>query len=206
MTTKSAPLLIVCTLLSNVALAQDNQTMNYFCSKDNYAEEVSYDMGEPISVTRHNGALLQDQSEADESTRVAISKLLSSSVNVSTQCSEFLLLNGRLENYDSGDLLARVYFEFDESELTPDSKYILNKIKYLAKTNQELFTIEGHTDSIGSAGYNFTLGIQRATEVAAYLAKSNSEGLVSYGETQPIETNETAEGREQNRRVDIKVN
>lgn len=203
---KSALLLIISTTLANTSFAQNNESIHYFCSKGNYAEDVNFNLGQPISVTRHDGALLQNQSEVDEGLRHSISTLLSSAVDISTQCSEFLLLNGRLESYDSGDLLARVYFDFDDSDLTTDSKYILDKVRHLAKTNKDLFTIEGHTDATGSTSYNFTLGIQRASEVARYLSKNSLEDVVSFGETHPIESNETVEGRQKNRRVDIKVN
>ena len=69
--------------------------------------------------------------------------------------------------------------------------------------------MEGHTDSAGSDAYNMTLSQQRAQSVTNYLtSKGISSGRFTtkwYGETQPIETNETAEGRAQNRRVELAI-
>jgi OOP family OmpA-OmpF porin len=71
------------------------------------------------------------------------------------------------------------------------------------------WVIEGHTDAIGSASYNMELSRRRAQAVVDYLVskgvdKSNLQ-VVPYGESEPIATNKTQEGRAMNRRVEIKV-
>ena len=70
--------------------------------------------------------------------------------------------------------------------------------------------IEGHTDSSGAAAYNQSLSEKRAASVRDYLvnqADVDAARLTSrgYGETRPIATNDTAEGRAQNRRVSAVV-
>jgi outer membrane protein OmpA-like peptidoglycan-associated protein len=69
--------------------------------------------------------------------------------------------------------------------------------------------MEGHTDSTGPEDYNLTLSKERAEAVAFYLAEnevgSNRFSVKGYGEVQPIATNDTAEGRQQNRRVDVAI-
>jgi outer membrane protein OmpA-like peptidoglycan-associated protein len=69
--------------------------------------------------------------------------------------------------------------------------------------------IEGHTDSTGTEEHNLTLSKQRADAVAFYLAEQNVSSrrfsVMGYGETQPIATNDSADGRQMNRRVDIAV-
>ena len=70
--------------------------------------------------------------------------------------------------------------------------------------------VAGHTDNAGSPDYNYDLGQQRAKAVAQYLAaKTSSDPLqvipVSYGESAPLSTNSTANGRAKNRRVEILV-
>jgi outer membrane protein OmpA-like peptidoglycan-associated protein len=69
--------------------------------------------------------------------------------------------------------------------------------------------IEGHTDSTGSEEYNLTLSRQRAQSVANYLAQLEVNPtrftIMGYGESQPIAENESAEGRAQNRRVDLGI-
>ena len=79
----------------------------------------------------------------------------------------------------------------------------------LSQYNQTYIDVYGHTDSMGSDAYNQSLSERRAQAVADYLA---SHGVVAarlgtrgYGETQPIASNDTEEGRAANRRVEIKV-
>ena len=104
-------------------------------------------------------------------------------------------------------MVARVYFEFDKYRLTPESIYVLDELsKKITRNNPNLF-VEGHTDSIGTKEYNFSLGLRRATSVENYLVqkgadKESLEG-VSKGELVPIASNDTSQGRQQNRRVDM---
>jgi len=67
-------------------------------------------------------------------------------------------------------------------------------------------TIEGHTDSRGSAEYNRNLSQQRADAIAGILkdrfgVPAARVTAIAYGESRPIDTNDTAEGRQRNRRV-----
>jgi outer membrane protein OmpA-like peptidoglycan-associated protein len=70
-------------------------------------------------------------------------------------------------------------------------------------------SVQGHTDSIGSAAYNNRLSNRRADSVASYLenlgVRSARVETIGYGESQPRATNSTAEGRQLNRRVEIKI-
>ena len=70
-------------------------------------------------------------------------------------------------------------------------------------------SVEGHTDSIGTAAYNQSLSRRRARSVASYLedigVRSSRIETVGYGESQPVASNNTAEGRQLNRRVEIHV-
>ncbi|KAB7530761.1 OmpA family protein [Flagellimonas olearia] len=103
-----------------------------------------------------------------------------------------------------------VYFDTNKSDIKGASATTLDKLagifKEYPKSN---ILVEGHTDSAGSDAYNMTLSQQRAQSVTNYLtSKGISSGRFTtkwYGETQPIETNETAEGRAQNRRVELAI-
>jgi OOP family OmpA-OmpF porin len=70
------------------------------------------------------------------------------------------------------------------------------------------YRIEGHTDSIGTHEYNEDLSQRRASTVRSYLENHGVAGgrleLAAHGETAPVASNDTAAGRAQNRRVDIK--
>ncbi|WP_087016524.1 OmpA family protein [Thaumasiovibrio subtropicus] len=102
-----------------------------------------------------------------------------------------------------------LYFAFDSGELTQDDVQKLVPVAERLRTypNSQLYVI-GHTDSRGSAEYNQKLSEKRATTVAAYLEQYfNIEEsrifIEGRGEEQPIATNETDEGRQQNRRVEV---
>jgi outer membrane protein OmpA-like peptidoglycan-associated protein len=87
---------------------------------------------------------------------------------------------------------------------------VLNSVAVvLKKYNKTLIDVTGHTDSTGSADYNMQLSQQRANSVAQYLVSQGTDSrrfLVNgAGESQPIASNNTAAGREQNRRVEIKL-
>lgn len=107
--------------------------------------------------------------------------------------------------FDSGLL-----FDVDGSELRDVSRENLAKLAgILNKYPDTNILIEGHTDSTGSDEYNLALSDRRAEAVSLYLTQTNvSSGRFSktgYGEAQPIATNDTLEGRQQNRRVDIAI-
>lgn len=100
-----------------------------------------------------------------------------------------------------------VHFAFDSATLTSTAKSILDSV--IGKINAHPgshFTIEGHTDSNGSDDYNQSLSQRRANVVKDYLASkgvSASLSAVGKGESDPVTTNSTKEGRAKNRRVDV---
>ena len=107
--------------------------------------------------------------------------------------------------FDSG-----ILFDIDKSDLRPVSQTNLADLaKILNKYADTNILIEGHTDNTGTDAYNMTLSKDRAQAVALYLAtlevKSARFSTAGYGETQPIVMNDTPEGRQKNRRVDIAV-
>jgi outer membrane protein OmpA-like peptidoglycan-associated protein len=107
--------------------------------------------------------------------------------------------------FDSG-----ILFDVDKAALRPVSETNLAKLaKILNKYPDTNILIEGHTDDTGTDAYNMTLSKDRAQAVAAELAtdevSSSRFSIAGYGETQPIVTNDSLEGRQKNRRVDIAV-
>jgi len=103
-----------------------------------------------------------------------------------------------------------VTFETGSANLTPLSKYELDNLVGTLKSNANI-TIEvaGHTDSVGNPDNNQTLSQARADKVAQYLLDKNipTERFTSvgYGQNNPIESNETEEGRAQNRRTEFRI-
>ncbi|MDZ7360903.1 MAG: OmpA family protein [candidate division KSB1 bacterium] len=107
--------------------------------------------------------------------------------------------------FDSGLL-----FDVDKAALKPQSRENLQKLAaILQKYEDTNILLEGHTDDTGSEEHNLQLSRLRSQAVANFLAglKVNPARftIMGYGESQPIATNDTAEGRQMNRRVDLAV-
>jgi outer membrane protein OmpA-like peptidoglycan-associated protein len=105
---------------------------------------------------------------------------------------------------------SNVLFGFDESNLSGEAKTSLDKLVQVlntyADTNIEL---QGHTDSRGSADYNMALSERRANAVSGYLEEKGISDsrltIKGFGEEFPKYSNETSEGRSQNRRVEFLI-
>ncbi|UCF21141.1 MAG: OmpA family protein [Gemmatimonadota bacterium] len=107
--------------------------------------------------------------------------------------------------FDSG-----ILFDVDKSDLRPEAKKNLTELaRILNKYDDTIILIEGHTDSTGSEDYNMALSKRRAESVSAYLATQNVSPsrftVVGYGEVQPVASNETVDGRQLNRRVELAI-
>lgn len=105
---------------------------------------------------------------------------------------------------------AGVYFDTNKSDVKGTSATTLNKLADIFKEYpQSNILVEGHTDSAGSDEYNWGLSQKRAESVTSYLV---NQGISStrfttkwYGEGQPKATNDTKEGKAQNRRVELAI-
>lgn len=107
-------------------------------------------------------------------------------------------------------VLQNVFFETAKADLKPESKIELNKLVDLLKANPEKkVEIGGHTDNVGADAANQVLSDNRAKAVVDYLIQKGipAEKLVAkgYGETTPLDTNDTEEGRAKNRRTEFKI-
>jgi outer membrane protein OmpA-like peptidoglycan-associated protein len=107
-------------------------------------------------------------------------------------------------------VLKNIFFDFDKATLRPEST---NELERLIKLLTDLPTLKieigSHTDSKGSDEYNMKLSQARSESVVAYLINHGiaKDRLVAhgYGETKPIDTNDTEEGRQNNRRSEFKI-
>ena len=103
-----------------------------------------------------------------------------------------------------------VLFDFNSANLKPGAREKLARVSGILLTTPGLnIEVEGHTDSVGSDSYNQRLSEQRAGSVRDYLLRQGiMPGAVAtsgFGESQPVVSNETAAGRQQNRRVELVV-
>ena len=121
---------------------------------------------------------------------------------------DFVLIN------TGNELIVRmpeaILFATDSAALNPNLRsdlFVLSES--LNKYPQSVVTVTGHTDNTGSAGYNQDLSERRASSVASVLRSGGETSsrirVVGAGENRPIATNQTAQGRAQNRRVDITI-
>jgi outer membrane protein OmpA-like peptidoglycan-associated protein len=107
-------------------------------------------------------------------------------------------------------VLKNIFFDSDKFELKEESKVELKKLIQFLTTNSNVkIEIGGHTDNSGDASKNTTLSTNRAKAVLSYLVANGvkAERLTSkgYAATQPLADNQTAEGKAQNRRTEIKL-
>jgi outer membrane protein OmpA-like peptidoglycan-associated protein len=107
--------------------------------------------------------------------------------------------------------MSDVLFDTGSYTLKPGAREKLAKISGILLAYPTLkVQVEGHTDSVGSDDFNQRLSEQRAESVREYLVDEMvPAGAVSargFGKTKPVATNETPEGRQQNRRVELVVN
>jgi OOP family OmpA-OmpF porin len=104
-----------------------------------------------------------------------------------------------------------VKFDFDKYDIKDEYKYEISEaVEFLNKHKTLTAIIEGHTDSVGTYEYNYSLSKLRAKTIAQALRVSgidkNRIKTEGFGETVPIATNENDKGRALNRRVDISFN
>jgi len=107
-------------------------------------------------------------------------------------------------------LEADVLFDFDKYALRPEGRAKLDEVvSKMQGLNLEVIIAMGHTDSIGTDAYNQKLSVRRAESVKNYLVSKGVPADRIYtegkGETQPVATNKTRDGRQQNRRVELEV-
>ncbi|MDP4282164.1 MAG: OmpA family protein [Bacteroidota bacterium] len=107
-------------------------------------------------------------------------------------------------------ILKNIFFDTDKFDLKPESIMELQRLLDLLKKNPKIkIEISGHTDNVGTPEYNITLSRNRAKAVYDYLIQQGiPAGRLSYqgyGLTKPIDTNDTPEGRANNRRTEFRV-
>ena len=104
-----------------------------------------------------------------------------------------------------------VLFGFDKDNLTKKDKEALDQLATeIPNAKGYIIAVEGGTDSVGSSEYNYDLSQRRANSVIQYLASEHNVPahkiyLIGLGKDKPVESNNTADGRKKNRRVDVRL-
>lgn len=121
-------------------------------------------------------------------------------------CSKEQLAAGSERQFDD------VLFAFDKAELTSEGMAILDNAASVVNSGEYKslrINVSGHTDWVGSEGYNQALSERRANAVKAYLVKKGVDGsrirTFAFGETTPVADNDSEEGRAKNRRAEVRT-
>src|SRR6201997_4044756 len=123
------------------------------------------------------------------------------------------VLTNTVLNLDNYHAVAEtsVKFGFDKDNLTSKAKEALDQLATsISGTKGYIITLEGGTDSVGPADYNYDLSQRRANSVIQYLASQHNIPahkiyVIGLGKDKPVESNKTSDGRAKNRRVDVRL-
>ena len=123
------------------------------------------------------------------------------------------VLTNTVANLDNYHAVAEtsVKFGFNKDNLTPQAQQALDELAAkFASTKGYIVALEGGTDSVGPADYNYDLSQRRASSVIQYLATKYSVPaykiyVIGLGKDKPVESNKTSSGRADNRRVDVRL-
>jgi len=123
------------------------------------------------------------------------------------------VLTNTVANLDNYHPVAEtsVKFGFNKDNLTPKAKETLDQLAaQIASTRNYIIALEGDTDSVGPADYNYGLSQRRADSVIQYLASkynvpAHKIYVIGLGKDKPVESNKTSAGRADNRRVDVRL-
>ncbi|MFZ0284010.1 MAG: OmpA family protein [Terriglobales bacterium] len=151
--------------------------------------------------------------DADQKAQVAGQQADQAQTLASTASNRVDTLQNTVANLDNYHVVneTSVQFGFDKDNLTKDAKDALDQLATnVANTKGYIITVEGGTDSTGSADYNYALSQRRADAVIQYLASQHNVPaykiyLIGLGKDKPVDSNATREGRAKNRRVDVRL-
>ncbi len=156
---------------------------------------------EQAKLAKEKAAAISDREQAEKDAQ-ALREKLKEQLNVILQTRD--TARGLIVN------MSDVLFDFNQATLKPDAREKLAKMSGLLLAYPTLhLSVEGHTDSVGSDEYNMKLSERRADSVRDYLTTNGINAAnvqaIGMGKANPVATNDTAAGRQQNRRVEMVV-
>ncbi|MGR5411228.1 OmpA family protein [Vibrio astriarenae] len=189
-------------MMSGQVLAQmSGEELISFCAKADIEVNQRTLIGAGKSIMLVQGSMMTVETDAPAPTKELVASELTT-LRVHNDCIEYLMDKGIAD-----ETLGRVYFDFDKSSLTPASKQVLQGLMDKINRVESNLLLSGHTDSIGTKEYNYSLGLRRAESVQGYLMDKGVERtqivLETHGEDKPIEDNSTLDGQRKNRRVEL---
>ncbi len=178
-----------------------------------YKEEINNTTFENLGLARAD-ALKQMLSDSIPIDRMEIdSKLMSNLADAKTKPFGGTILDWKIrnENIKEIDNKVLIYFPYNSSQKLENENITnyLNSVAKSLKDNKKTLTLTGHTDNKGQPAYNKWLGEKRANAIKNILIKlgvgADRISVASQGEAQPIATNDTEDGMQKNRRVELEI-
>ena len=182
-------------------IANAEEGISVYCDTAFSEYQHSVTVDDVVGIAQHRQGFLQIEQPSDSSElKQALAGQSNLGINQSG-CKTWI------SNQERHGLLARLHFGFDQHNLSPMGSKALSQLAGELKANGSAITVDGHTDSTGAEGYNQALGLQRALTTSDGLiadgVEKNRLVIRSFGESKPIASNATAEGRAKNRRSEI---
>lgn len=151
--------------------------------------------------------------EVEQKTQTAAQQASQAQTQADNAVHRVDVLQNAVANLDNYRIVTEtaVHFGFDKDNLTTKAQEALDQLATdVPNAKGFIITVEGGTDSVGSAEYNYGLSERRADSVIQYLASKHNIPahkiyLVGLGKDKPVEDNKSREGRAKNRRVDVRL-
>ncbi|MDD1828128.1 OmpA family protein [Photobacterium sp. ZSDE20] len=192
---------IVLSTLQLSFIAHAEEGISVYCDTAFSEYQHSVRVDDVVGIAQHRQGFLQIEQSSNSS---ELKQALAGQSNLGMSQSG---CKTWISNQERKGLLARLHFGFDQHNLSPMGSKALSQLAGELQANGSSITVDGHTDSTGAEGYNRALGLQRALATSDGLiadgVEKNRLVIRSFGESKPIASNATAEGRAKNRRSEI---
>jgi len=217
----SLVLLLAATMVASVGCASKNyvrQQTTPLINKTNELDDMTAQNTKSIKDVdaRAQAGIQQVQAKAadvDQKAQAAGQQADQAQTTANNAVHRVDVLQNAVVNLDNYRVVTEtaVHFGFNKDALTKDAKTALDQLATdVPNTKGYIITVEGGTDSVGGADYNYALSQRRADAVIQYLAAQHSIPaykiyLIGLGKDKPADSNKTKEGRAKNRRVDVRL-
>ncbi|PME34744.1 hypothetical protein BCV39_20205 [Vibrio sp. 10N.286.55.E10] len=181
--------------------ANAEKGISVYCDRAFSESQHSVTVDNIVGIAQHRQGFLQIEQKSNND---ELRQTLANESNFGMDQSE---CKTWISNQERHGLLARLHFGFDQHNLTPMGSKALTQLASELQASGNSVTVDGHTDSTGDEGYNQALGLQRALTTSNALVADGVEKnrlvIRSFGESKPIASNESSEGRAENRRAEV---
>ena len=181
-------------------------------TKKQVEEQIAAERAQTNQKIESVASQVEDLQQKQQQTDVRLEQLSQSAQEALKRAQEAGVLAKGKVVFEQSFAEDRVKFKLDSAQLDDAAKTALTEFatRVQGLTDQYFVEIQGHTDDTGSEAYNEELGQRRAESVRRYLSREhklplNRMSTISYGDTLPVESNKTRDGRAANRRVVLVV-